>query len=78
MCLTQGRLYQTKLYTDLTITCDGISFEVHKSVLHMQSSWFRNCLGGNFKVCRVHPLLFLLAADHILGSHTGHPRSTRR
>ncbi|KAE9984452.1 hypothetical protein EG328_008751 [Venturia inaequalis] len=35
-----ARLYQSGQYADLTITCDGHTFTVHKSVICMQSSFF--------------------------------------
>lgn len=38
------------IFSDLTITCQGEEFEVHKAVLYIQSKYFRKLLGGNFKV----------------------------
>lgn len=39
------------LYSDLTIDCRGITFGVHKLVLHTQSKYFKKLLAGGFKVC---------------------------
>ncbi|TLD36084.1 Siderophore iron transporter [Venturia nashicola] len=42
-----ARLYQSGQYTDLTIICDGHTFNVHKSVICMQSSFFEKACKKN-------------------------------
>lgn len=39
------------IFSDLTITCQGREFKLHKLVLYTQSTYFRKLLGGQFKVC---------------------------
>jgi len=38
------------IFSDLTITCQGREFKLHKLVLYTQSTYFRKLLGGQFKV----------------------------
>lgn len=38
------------LFSDLTIVCNDRKFHVHKSILWIQSEYFRKLLGGKFKV----------------------------
>ncbi|TID23401.1 Siderophore iron transporter [Venturia nashicola] len=42
-----ARLYRSGQYTDLTIICDGHTFNVHKSVICMQSSFFEKACKKN-------------------------------
>ncbi|KAK4545962.1 hypothetical protein LTR36_002526 [Oleoguttula mirabilis] len=42
-------LYATGLFSDLTISCGGSTFKVHKVILHPQSSVFRALLSGKSK-----------------------------
>lgn len=43
------------LFSDLTIVCNDRKFHVHKSILWIQSEYFRKLLGGKFKVrCLTH------------------------
>lgn len=43
-------LLSSGTFSNLTITCCGKTFEVHKVVLCTQSKVFRKLLDGNFKV----------------------------
>lgn len=38
------------VFSDLTLTCGGRKFEVHRVILYMQSEYFRKLLDGGFKV----------------------------
>jgi len=46
----RARLYETSALSDLTITCGGQVFAVHKVILYVQSDYFRTLLDGPFKV----------------------------
>ena len=43
------RIPNSDEYTDSTITCDGITFEVHRAVVCPQSPFFKEALQGSFK-----------------------------
>jgi speckle-type POZ protein len=43
------KLYEEKLFTDVTIKCGGKEFKAHKSVLASQSPVFRKMLGTDMK-----------------------------
>jgi len=38
------------VFSDLTLTCGGRKFEVHRVILYTQSEYFRKLLDCNFKV----------------------------
>ncbi|CVL07630.1 uncharacterized protein FMAN_14507 [Fusarium mangiferae] len=42
-------LYRTGLYSDLTITCQGNTYRVHKAIVCPRSTFFTAACNGNFK-----------------------------
>ncbi|KAK4625353.1 hypothetical protein CLAFUW4_06474 [Fulvia fulva] len=42
-------LLATGLFSDLTIVCGHKEFKVHKSILYLQSDYFKKLLGGEFR-----------------------------
>ncbi|KAM0716713.1 hypothetical protein Q7P37_008158 [Cladosporium fusiforme] len=47
--LELGPLLESGIFSDLTITCQGYEFRVHKVILCAQSEYFRKLLTGPFK-----------------------------
>lgn len=55
LLLTLGRrLTNRTLHSDLTLTCRGHKFPVHKFVLGAQSEYFYKLINGSFKVSNIH------------------------
>ncbi|KAF2770469.1 hypothetical protein EJ03DRAFT_381946 [Teratosphaeria nubilosa] len=48
LLLNLRHLYNNDLYSDLSITCNTHTYQLHKLVLHTQSSYFRTLLSGAF------------------------------
>lgn len=48
--------------SDVTITCQGHTFHVHKDIICPQSAVFRAAFTGEFKVCSLSPLSALTSA----------------
>lgn len=44
------RLLESGDYSDATISCYGVTFRIHRSILCSQSEYFRKAFDGDFKV----------------------------
>jgi hypothetical protein len=42
-------LLLSREYSDMTITCQGFSFRVHRAILCSQSAFFKAAMDGNFQ-----------------------------
>lgn len=52
------RLLESGDYSDVTISCYGVTFRIHRSILCSQSEYFRKAFDGDFKV-RNHDLFII-------------------
>ena len=48
----QSKLWETGRYSDMTITCHGRKWHVHRNIVCLRSTFFAAACDGGFQVCK--------------------------
>ena len=49
----QSKLWETGKYSDLTVTCRGRKWHVHRSIVCLRSTFFAAACDGSFRVSKI-------------------------